>query len=343
MAIDSELKSILGSRLFKNDEVRDFVPVSYAHRELWKAACEEFPDNTKVQFEVMAKYSPIVDWFIKPRSIESFQILKMDMYKLHDSRGDVTELARHLQEKIVSEDPNDFPQPYLATHYWYNGPIFTEQGIEWQSITNWTLDIANQLKIISSRQISQLPFRYSPEGLWNVIEGNKVTPNNEVVNHDSLNSLVRTLENENGRRGLIFGDFRVGDTTDHDQILNHAKLAVGKKGSLIVVTPTRKTILNTTQKTDSYNDEERLHRLRNNRNVDHLLMLDMPEGYWQTPSVFWVNVWKKVAPNLIFLGEKNHPLQPIYEAQSRHIGSLLLIDDKPVSIRSGDLLKIKTD
>ena len=67
----------------------------------------------------------------------------------------------------------------------------------------------------------------------------------------------------------------------------------------------------------------------------------MPDKFHEDPDMFWRIVWGKIRPDLVFLGEENHPLEPIYRLQSQHLGGILLIDKKPVTVRSEELLKIR--
>lgn len=142
------------------------------------------------------------------------------------------------------------------------------------------------------------------------------------------------------RVGLIIADLRVGDHSAHGKFFERAKKALGVRGALVVIAPSKKTILETTDKKDSWNDEDRLYRLRTNRNIDFSLIVDIPSEYYQEPNKYWEQVWKAINPNFVFLGERNHPLQEAYESQARRLGGIVLIDPAPVAQRSGDLLKI---
>lgn len=143
------------------------------------------------------------------------------------------------------------------------------------------------------------------------------------------------------RVGLIIADLRVGDHAAHGKFFEKAKEALGVKGALVVVAPSKKTILETTDKNDSWSDEDRLYRLRTNRNIDFSLIVDMPSEYYQEPNKYWEQVWKAINPNFVFLGEKNHPLREVYESQARRLGGIILIDPAPVAQRSRNLLEIE--
>jgi hypothetical protein len=190
--------------------------------------------------------------------------------------------------------------------------------------------------------------RYSVRYRWNRTEGDVAGKVEQVSVHETLNSLIESLTKQRDlgfdkksarRKGLLIGDLRTADHREHGDLIEKAKLAVGLKGDFIVITPTKKTILNTTDKTDCWDDQNRLYHLRRNLNIDHLLMLDMPEEYWSKPGVFWDIVYRQVSPDLVFLGEANHPLRSQFEARCRYFGGLLLVDSKPITIRSRDLLE----
>lgn len=124
----------------------------------------------------------------------------------------------------------------------------------------------------------------------------------------------------------------------HIDFIARAKKAIGPKGQLIVISPSSKTILNTTQKKEVWPDEQRRAILEMDLDIDQLWIAEMPEKYYPNPSVYWRYVWSKIKPDFVFLGERDHELQPLYEMQCKYLGGILLIDDVPVTVRSRDLL-----
>jgi hypothetical protein len=79
--------------------------------------------------------------------------------------------------------------------------------------------------------------------------------------------------------------------------------------------------------------------MKNSDTIDDVFCAHMPTKYYPQPSLYWQSVWKKLKPDLVFLGEINHPLEEIYRRQCNVLGGILLIDDSPVSGRSEDLLE----
>lgn len=288
----------------------------------------QFPGETKLQQEVFEKYLSTADWLTAPKTIEEFQALKKSFIELY--YGGNYFLKQILGKETLAENTKHV------------------EGLEKLiDSTNWTLRIAAALKILLLEKI-RAEKAFSANYLWNTVEGNNPKKSEEVVIHKNLEALLKAiqtyrLEGYNktsiGRVGLVFGDFRVGDHLAHGKLLEKAKLATGILGKLVVITPNSKTIINTTKKTQVWNSKERLYRLSHNPFIDDLLMIDMPQEYWGEPTKYWQMVWENIQPELIFLGEENHPLQPTYEELSKQIGSILLIDPRPITQRSEDLLK----
>ncbi len=331
MSIRLEAEEILRGTFDRNAENRNFVPISFSHKILWELATRKYPNDANKQQVAMARYSPLVEWLATPRTIADFEKLKSFFF---------TRAVDLVEWKLI----------YAGAPSWhpYDGNPDREK---WEDAVTWLFELGAELKIMPQRNLDDLP-ELSKEkmghGLWLALEeGPQVCRYVKV--HRDLELMARGLDEHRNselmaipirRLGMIVGDFRVGDHSAHGQLIRNAKTALGRWGELLVVTPSRETILATTNKADAWPDAERVYRLSANKYIDYIWVADMPSKYWQDPATYWRTVWAKIKPDFVFLGEENHPLQEVYELQCKYLGGILLIDDQPVTRRSGDLMDI---
>lgn len=308
MAVSHELETIIAEAGKRKTENRDFVPVSFAQRRFCEIVLGDVMGESEKQLKIN-QYLPAIEWMTRPQTIDEFQKLKRDLIEIG------YEYQSPYSRKTVS-------------------PI---------------LDMADEFKILLIDYLNEHLGR--TDSMWWGVEGDTPLQTNRVNTYDTFNDLLKSIRvsrtkpwyklADTARLGLLIGDFRIGDHKEHGEIIRKAKLAVGRHGRLVVVTPTKKTILNTTDKKDSWDDDNRIYRLGGNRFIDDLWVADMPEELYEIPTVFWEWMYSQISPDLVFLGEANHPLQPQYERLTRRYGGVLLINPEPVGTRSGSLLEIK--
>jgi glycerol-3-phosphate cytidylyltransferase-like family protein len=312
-------------------EGRSVVPVSSVHKRLYELATLRSLDFSERQ-RIMARYSPLAEWLTTPTTIDGFIHLRDRLLYLAWQKSD-----RELAE-ILDVEPSEAPR--------------------WKEPLVWLFSLASELRILDWERLKRFRGEEKNIGAW------QVEKKADRIDRDGgFRSLLTYLEGEDkllylsiwmedlkqdkgfykpvSRVGLIFGDFRVGDHSAHRRLIENAREAVGENGWLQIIIPSRKTILTTTNKTDVWDDEERVGRLEVIRDVDHVLCVDMPERYYSDPDQYWREVWTAVKPDLIFLGEDNHPLEEKFKLQSRILGGILLVDPEPVTRRSSDLLAVK--
>lgn len=342
--ITPELKSVMQQTHERRIEDRDCVPASYAHRLLINNIDELGVESEWERDALIAQYSPLAEWLSKPRSVDEFQRDKKDVLNLH---GEWESNPYYWSQKLLGE-------PYDLN--WLTGATSERNKLwreNWGESSKCLLSLSSSLKILLPKHFDHLKRErniISYKQMWTVLEGDKPRESKEVIVHETLDSLTESINKYRkrtysdpgvGRIGLVIGDFRVGDHSAHGVLFKQSKLAVGNVGKLVVTTPSKRTILATSKKEDAWDDEERLYRLVSNRYIDDVLKLDMPEEYWEKPDIYYSNVWRAIKPDLVFIGEENHPLQKNFELRSRYFGGILLIDDAPITVRSGDLLDIK--
>lgn len=319
MAVNPELRSVLERSFTIERENRDVVPVTFAHKILHKLAMEKFPNDAVATDRIVARYSPMAEWLTRTQTINEFTLLK-----------------RNLMNISASDRLTDSPD----RDYWNGVRVKDAEPL------NTLFDLSTMLNIVPKSHEEYInKWKNWSEVIYTSLEETRNINAHRFLSHPHLDleSLLGRLKLINtiglvGRRGLIIGDFRVGMHKAHIDLIARAKRAVGPSGQLIVITPSKKTILNTTSKTVVWDDVHRSAVLDMNLDIDQLWVADMPAKYYSDPSAYWRYVWSAIKPDFIFLGEKNHPLQPVYQIQSKYLGGILLIDDAPVTVRSADLL-----
>ena len=343
MAITPELDSVIKTSVDRNFEERKFVPLSFAHKALLSLACERYK-RPKYREMVMAKYSPLAEWLVRPQTIEEFMKLKSDLYNLACNMAP----GRSFGETGLQVDLSIYEEEW------------NERKNDWFKTLDWLFLLSDAFGIFPKENIEHINRTVKQGGflgssVWGDLEGfDEGFVLNMKREPRSLGELSTTLLYDRKkmywvddkwdqriirRVGLIIADLRVGDHAAHGKFFKRAKEALGVRGALVVIAPSKKTILETTDKKDSWDDEDRLYRLRTNRNIDFSLIVDMPSEYYQEPNKYWEQVWRAINPDFVFLGEENHPLQEVYESQARRLGGIILIDPALVTQRSGDLLK----
>lgn len=346
MLISPELKNLINPDVTRSVERRRIVPVSYVHQTLLNLALERHPHNAAKRDEVMARYSPLAEWLVKPRSIEQFMGLKSDLLYLSWDTSPACALESALRENLRTFKDNT--HPYVNENYY-----------KWRGPVNWLLRLSAELRILDLGRVHKLKVNSKNKGmgstnyLWNEVEG-WTDKSYEVPNATELDQYMHYLSNllqvyrnkaNEGRGisrvGVIFGDFRIADHKAHRHFIRNARMAVGMHGWLEIVIPTKRTILNTTDKTDCWPDDERVDRLSSNPHVNHVFLAHMPKKDYAAPERYWRQIWRNIHPDLVFLGERHHPLESAYRTQSAVLGGMLLIDTTRVDRRSRDLLKVK--
>jgi glycerol-3-phosphate cytidylyltransferase-like family protein len=342
--IGPELKNTLQGTFDRSHEDRNFVPISFTHRLILDRIKALGIEDPQMQSETLAKYSPMAEWLGRPQTIEEFQSLKHDVFNLYNG-----------SRKIITNywTKNALGEVYYSSYKPNESEILHNKKWEetWGESIDWLLYLSSSMKVLLPQHIAHkkrvLTF---DEQVWLNMEGNEPKSANNTIVHNSLEMLTEYIHDRRkstwrnpgvGRVGLLFGDFRVGDHKGHGKTLEDAKMAVGNDGELIVVTPSKKTILATTTKKDAWDDDDRLYRLRTNPFINSILVADMPEVYWTKPDEYYNLIWKEISPDLAFLGEENHPLETQFTLRSMYFGGMLLIGKSPVLRRSGELLKIK--
>ena len=358
--IDREFEDILKKTFGAGPEIRDYVEFTYAQKTLLSVVKKRYKSPT-YQERIMTQYAPLADWFAKPKTIDGFMELKSNLY----------ELSCHLAEQRLFGDLEMRLSVGVEEETWNSGKP------DWYKTLEWMFALSNAFNIWPEENLKYIKgqakkHHFLGADAYGKLEG---LPTNDIADYtymeieplnqpshswfndsDLLNFLYRELQWKRKkdyfvdgewkkpiikRLGLIIGDLRVGDHLAHGKFLEKAKYALGTRGALVVIVPSNKTIFATTDKKKSWDDEDRIYRLRSNRFVDYSLLLDMPEEYYPNPNEYWKMVWKKINPDFVFLGEENHPLEPLYKEQSKSLGGILLVDKSPVTKRSGDLLEIK--
>ena len=319
MSVRIEAKEILRNTLNRSAEKRNFVPVSSAHKKLWKLVTQKYPDDASQQQVMMARYSPLAEWLAAPRTLDGFNDLKSEVF--------------------------DFACYVAKDQKW----MMNRE--KWEEAIPWLLELSAALNIMPQRSLDDIPKLRKEtmgHGVWVALEGGPQVCRYVKVHHD-LESMVRGLNEHRNpglmaipirRLGMIIGDFRVGAHSAHNDFIHNAKAVLGRWGKLLVITPSRASILATTPKATTWPDGDRLSSLANNKYVDYIYLADIPSKFWRDPGVYWRAVWAKINPDFIFLGEENHPLQAVYELQCKYLGGILLIDNQPVTRRSEDLISI---
>jgi len=340
-------------------EGRDYVPFTYAQRTLLSIVQKRYKSPSH-QERAMTQYAPLADWLAKPKTIDELMQLKSDLYSL----------SCHLAQLHLFGDIE------MMLSVGVDEKVWNDRRADWYKTLGWMFSLSDAFRIWPKENIeyikSQKGKRILGAGVYGDLEG---LPTNDIAYYpyreiapleqpsytwfdDSSRLKIMSTEfqrkrekdyfidNEWGkptikRLGLIIGDLRVGDHLAHGRFLEKAKYALGTRGALVVILPSNKTIQATTNKQESWPDEDRIYRLRSNRFVDYSLLIDMPKEYYSNPSEYWKMVWKVINPDFVFLGEENHPLEPLYREQSKSLGGILLVDDVPVTRRSADLLQIK--
>jgi glycerol-3-phosphate cytidylyltransferase-like family protein len=274
----------------------------------------------------------------RPRTIREFQKLKYATIAFAENREYIiTSVYPQLQEGLTNGR-------LIDNDLLYSFNVLRET-------TQAYFNMAGALSIIQSE-------RYNSEiagpvvlgdQMWRRIEGDKVEDSPRPNVFTQLAELKHSLDQFREtnylktcvpRVGLMFGDFRVGFHPDHSRLAQNAKLALGKGGRLVVVTPTKEVIQKVNHKSPVWDDGIRVPLIANDRSVNDILLSDMDPEYYENPTLHWADVWKTIDPDLVFLGEVNHPLEPIYRFQSKRLGGILLIDDSiDNGIRSGSLLE----
>lgn len=346
MAIGPEFSSVIKTSLDRDFEDRSFVPLSFAHQTLLSLARDTYK-SPKYQEMVMAKYSPLTEWLVHTKTIEEFMELKSNLYNLACNKA-----TRHL-----------FGEVELQVDLSIREEEWNERKNDWFKTLNWLFLLSDAFGIFPKENIEHINDNAKHghllgSSVWGDLEGfDEGFVSSLDRDPHSLKELSRTLlykrkkdwcvDDKFNQRlirrvGLIIADLRVGDHAAHGRFFGRAKEALSIRGALVVIAPSKKTILETTDKKDSWDDEDRLYRLRTNRNIDFSLIVDMPKECYQKPNEYWEQVWRAINPNFVFLGERNHPLQEVYESQAKRLGGIVLIDPAPVVRRSEDLLKLKT-
>lgn len=273
----------------------------------------------------------------RPRTIREFQKLKYATIAFAENREYIiNSVYPHLQEgltngRLIDNDLlNRFNVLRDTTQAYFNmaGALSIIQGERYNNEIAGPVVLGDQM--------------------WRRIEGDKVEDSPRPKVFMDLKDLKDDLDEFRSRNylktyiprvGLMFGDFRVGFHPDHSRLAHNAKLALGKGGRLIVVTPTKEVIQKVNHKTPVWDDEIRVPIIANDRSVNDILLSDMDPSLYDNPTLHWAGVWKTIDPDLVFLGETNHPLEPVYRFQSKRLGGILLIDDSIENgLRSGKLL-----
>lgn len=340
--ISPELKHSLEVTFDQTKEGQEQTLSPFAHKILVEDIDRRGITSRTERERLIANHSPMVDWLSRPRPVHDFQVLKKDVLSFH---------MQHERNPYYWGEEHLGPEHHYPFH---DSPEDIKLKESWRSSwgesISFLLSLSTSLKILLPEHLVQLKNKRMAMFLnqaWSQLEGDEPVRNIKTVVHQTMGGLVDTLKKERettylkpglGRVGLLFGDFRVGDHSGHGAVIENARLALGKNGQLVVVTPSRQTIINVSKKEDVYPDEERLYRLKSNRHIDHVWMHDMPENSWGNSNTYYENIWKEINPDLLFLGEKDHPQQKQYGINSQLLGGLILINDGPVLIRSGELL-----
>lgn len=335
MIAETRLGGLLKSTFLETNGQGVSIPMTHANRLLASIALNKFPLDHEKAFALTRKYLPIAEGLSKTMNLNEFANLKGDLFSLVRAKSE-HELMCETADYEVSAD--EFIAGPVQSNEW------TKNKSNWLEAINWLIELSSILRIMPPEHIADIRALQPTSNNWAHLEGYWPMSDRYKTPHQTLSGLQDVLNSLRWsgfaarRVGLIIGDFRIGTHKTHIEFLRSAKEAVGIKGQLVVITPSKKTILNTTTKDKVWDDEHREAVLNANPYVDQLLVADMPERYYSHPERFWQRVWSKIEPDFVFLGEKDHPLQSIYETQSKSLGGILLIDDVPVTARSADLV-----
>jgi glycerol-3-phosphate cytidylyltransferase-like family protein len=368
--IERGFEDIIKMSFEREKEDRDFISFTYGQKSLLNLVNERFKSPIHKE-KAMSKYGPLAEWFAEPKTFDEFMGLKNNLYSLTCYMVEKKLFGDFDLQRSINVDENRWREDnkeWYKTLDW----VFAISDI----LRIWPQENTDYIKSQRRKQLlgatvygeleygdvgyglGHLQNYQSNESNFKDIEGSRDPEIREMYNshQDPLTQLCldlnwqrKNIYNIDGfwyrpivkRVGLIIADLRVGDHLAHGRLLEKAKITLGTRGCLLVVIPNNKTIYATTNKTDSWPDEDRLYRLRSNRFVDLSIMVKMPEEYYKNPDEYWKFVWKSISPDFIFLGEKDHPLENLYIEQSKTIGGILIVDDSVVTRRSRDLLKIK--
>jgi hypothetical protein len=338
--ISAELKELIQDSFYRSEEKRDIVPVNKIHSIILERLDKLKINSEQERQKMVARYSPLGEYLSSPQTIEHFQ--------------DTKRFLTGLYWKSKNSSPYYWSKELLDENYLLSDSLQAHKdtqnkwNITWGSSISWLLYLSSKLKIILPENIN-LERRKSVDvnQVWYKVEGDKPDKAEETFVHRDTEDLLKHLNEIYSpgwytpkaiRKGLVVGDFRVGDHSAHGALFENAKAALGKNGVLVMETPTKKTILNTTTKTDCWEDNERIYKLSRNPYINELLLLDMPEEYYDNPDLYYTEFYKKLRPDFVFLGEKNHPLENNFKIRTQYYGGVLLIDDKPIVQRSSALI-----
>jgi hypothetical protein len=276
-----------------------------------------------LEFQVICQESlrrllPLVDFLTQPRSITEFQDLK-----------------RELLETVWKYDP------YLRERRGEALQSKEEAQIGW--VVDWLSRLLPELGIFLRDELDNLAWE-APENVWKIFEDvppQRYLPMDEkIVTHQEAVKLANQIsEAETGRIGFIAGKWRLGCHSEHIDLFEGAKNALGLDGFLLVSVESQRSVWQRCgQDQFVLPDRERLQRIAAVGAIDCVILHDPPEDELGNLGAFYERVQEELGPNLWFIGSKDNRWREEFVRRASEVGAILLWDRPTTSISTSEIV-----
>lgn len=263
--------------------------------------------------EETQRWLPLVDSLTQPRSITEFQHLKqalLDVFWAFWNAGDEGDDFAESTSRVFWEL---FPRIKIFPWMRLEDPsrCHYQEGVWPDEI--WQLH----------EEVGQRDFHSSREKKMSLPEAIELSE----------------LAHEKGRRvGAVFGKFRAGPISEQIQLLEEAKLALGAGSLLVVFVESQKSIEHREGEVGVLGDEERLGQIAGLGAVDYVVLAEPSDEELQDLQGFFYQLKRALNPDVLFMGEANYYLRPLFEKEAKELGMLLLWHKPEIQVSTTDLI-----
>ncbi|MFC1790178.1 hypothetical protein ACFLZP_01690 [Patescibacteria group bacterium] len=281
--------------------------------------------------ETYERLSPVIDFLTRVRSIDEFQVLKRQLVQviwdyhpyLKAERG---ERYFNHEEERVGEVVGWLGWALLGMG------VFPDQ--EWESL---------------------LMCGQSPKSLWSAYEYDG------GVNWDTGSGLGRVVDLQTAARiaeeirrrgevrsGFTIGKWRLGPHGGHIDLLEGAKVVLGRGGVLFCGVESQRAIQARMERSQGKGgqendfclpDQERLERMAAIRAVDYVVLFDPPESELVDPRGFYHQADQALKRDFWFVGTQNYHWLSTFWPTAQELGTILLWHSPKARMSNTALIK----